>query len=131
MKKCILVRCILFWGACYAHATLATHFSDSCTYEIRGSILDVETKQPVPFATVMIKDTQKGVVADEQGKFLLDDLCGEEHDLVFSSVGYKSITHHYDAHHEEPVIYISSVASELESVVVEGRAITGEMQSMA
>ncbi|MEM9834270.1 MAG: TonB-dependent receptor [Bacteroidota bacterium] len=131
VKKYILVSWLLIGAGCYTHATPAPQLSDSCSYEIQGSILDVETKQPVPFATVMIKDTQKGVVADEQGKFLLDNLCGQEYDLVFSCVGFKSITHHHDAHHQELVIYMASVASELESVTVEGDAIVGDMQSMA
>ena len=131
MKKYLLFSLFLFRACLCVHSTQAMQISDSCTYEIRGSIIDAETKQPIPFATVMIKNTQQGVVADEYGKFLLDKLCGKEYTLVCSSVGYKPVNHHHDAHHEEPVIYMASATSELKSVVVEGEAITGDIQSMA
>ncbi len=131
IKKHALFSSFLFWVCLSVHPTRAMQFSDSCAYEIRGSIVDAETKQPIPFATVMIKNTQHGAVADEQGKFLLDKLCGKGYTLVCSSVGYKPVTHHHDAHHKAPVIYMASAASELESVVVEGEAIVGDMQSIA
>ena len=129
-KEYLLFHLILFWACLCVYPTKAMQFSDSCTYEIRGSIIDVETKQPIPFAAVMIKDTQRGVVADEHGKFLLDKLCGRKYTLVCSSVGYKPVTHHHDARHKEQVIYMASTASELESVVVEGEVVTGDVQSM-
>ncbi|WKN44172.1 TonB-dependent receptor [Tunicatimonas pelagia] len=90
MKKYLLVSWCLFRVCCYAHATQGRQFSDSCAYEIRGSILDAETQQPIPFATVMIKNTRKGVEANKQGKFLLENLCKKEYTLVCSSVGYEN-----------------------------------------
>ncbi|MCG8306507.1 MAG: TonB-dependent receptor [Cytophagales bacterium] len=94
MKIYALFSWILFWGCCYAHSTEARQFSNSCIYKIHGSILDAETKQPISFATVMIKNTKNGVVADEHGKFLLDKLCKKEYTLVFSSVGYEDYHKH-------------------------------------
>ncbi|MDN5213228.1 TonB-dependent receptor [Fulvivirgaceae bacterium BMA12] len=131
MEKYLLFGLFLFLACLCVHPTQATQFSDSCTYKIQGSIVDAKTKQPIPFAAVMIKNKQQGVVADKHGKFLLDKLCGREHTLVCSSVGYKPATHHHDAHHKEPVIYMAPSASELKSVVVEGEAIVGDMQSIA
>ena len=131
IKKHAVFSSFLFWACLNVYPIQAMQSSDSCAYEIRGSIVDAETKRPIPFATVMIKNTQQGAVANEQGKFLLDELCEKGYTLVCSSVGYKPVTHHHDAHHEVPVIYMAPVASELESVVVEGQAIVGDMQSMA
>ena len=132
IKKPILCTLVLLWvclsfGVC---SVQARPVSDSCTYEIRGSILDAETQQPVPYASVMIKRTQQGTVADEHGKFVLKQLCPIEYTLECSSVGYKPVAHHHDAHHGEPVIYMATTTSELESVVVEGEAIVGDMQSI-
>ena len=131
IKKYLLLNSILLWVCLGAHPALARPVPDSCTYQIRGSILDVETQQPVPYATVLIKRTQQGTVADEDGKFVLDELCPVDYTLVCSSVGYKPVTHHHDAHHGQPVIYMAATTSELESIVVEGEAIVGDMRSMA
>ena len=130
IKKHTLFSLFFFWACLSLYPTRAMQFSDSCAYEIQGRIIDAETKQPIPFATVMIKNTRKGAMADEHGKFLLDKLCGKEYTLLCSCVGYKPVTHHHDTHHKEPVIYMASAASELESVVVEAEAIVGDMQSM-
>ena len=58
-------------------------------------------------------------------------LCDVENTLVFSSIGYKSVTHHHDTHHGEPIIYLASDASELETIVVEGENIEDNMQSLS
>ncbi|MEO1050508.1 MAG: TonB-dependent receptor [Bacteroidota bacterium] len=131
MKKCLLFSLLILWTCCSVLTTQAMQLSDSCTYVIKGSILDAETKKPVPFVTVTIKNSQRGILADENGKFLLDGLCEGEYTLLCSSVGYKQVTHHHDPHHDEPVIYMASAASQLESVVVEGEEIVGDMRSLS
>ena len=131
IKKHILLKLALLGACLCTNPARAECAADSCTHEIRGSILDTETKQPVPYATVLISRTQQSAIADEHGNFLLDKLCQTEHNLVCSRVGYKSVTHHHDGHHKEPVIYMAPAASELESVVVEGETMVGDMQSMA
>jgi iron complex outermembrane receptor protein len=129
--KYVLVGFFFFWTSFYGHAARSTHSSDSCIFKVRGSIIDMETKEPIPFATVTIKDTPKGAVADEQGIFLLDTICGGDFTLVCSCVGYKSVSLHHDVFHMEPVIYMAPTASLLESVVVEGEAIVGDMKSIS
>lgn len=131
IKRYILLGLILFRAGLGVHTARAVQVSDSCVYEIRGSILDAETKQPVPYATVVVMHTQHGAVSDEQGKFLLDNLCDVPQTLVFSSIGYKSVTHRYEADHGQPVIYMASAASELKTIVVKGKTIGDGMQSMA
>lgn len=127
----MLFSLIFFWTGLHACPTQAMQISDSCTYKIQGRILDAETKEPIPFATVVVKQIQQGVVADEYGKFLLDSLCEGEHTLMFSSIGYKSFTHHHDSYHGDPLIYMAPISSELEAIVVEGEAIENELQSIA
>ena len=65
---------------------------DSCSIELSGRIFDLDTKESVPFATVMIKDAQKGVVADEYGHFVLENLCEAECTLVCSCAGYEDFS---------------------------------------
>lgn len=127
---CILSCAILFAVSFASPSVGAMVPTDSCSFRIRGSIVDAETRKPVPYATVVIQSTSRGAVADEYGNFLLSGLCGNEYTLICSSVGYKQLTHHHDAYHNDPVIYLASAPSQLESVVVEGEAIVGDLQSM-
>ncbi len=131
IRKCILFCLVLLSACCHVHIVRAMQSQSPCTYKIQGTILDAETKQPIPFVTVRIKDTELGTVADENGKFLLDKLCKKEYTLLCSSIGYKPVAHHHDSYHEKPVIYMAPASSDLEGVVVEGETITGDVKSLS
>jgi iron complex outermembrane receptor protein len=100
-----------------------------CNGEIKGTIYDAESREPLPYATVQIKDSSKGAVADINGEFILKGVCEEELDLVISYTGYKTLVHHHDAYHDHPSIYLAQAKVTLESVVVEGKQVEGELYS--
>ena len=75
---------------------------DICDRSISGKIIDNETKSPLSDVIVRaISDPQvygnrvlynssdKFYISDENGKFLLEDLCAEEDSLLFSRIGYQ------------------------------------------
>lgn len=95
-------------------------FSQSpCNREITGQVLDADTKEPLPFATVKITDSSQGAVSDDNGFFKLTNLCDEEIHLEVQFLGYKTIIHHHDVHHPDPVILLAPDETLLESVIVE------------
>jgi iron complex outermembrane receptor protein len=107
---------IIFWlltGSVFAQ-------QDTCSYYVEGRVFDRATGEPLPFASVKIKGTELGTVADEEGRFRIEKLCIEEFDLIFSFVGYKNVLHHHDTYHKVPAIYMASDDMLLESIVVEG-----------
>ncbi len=104
--------------------------STDCNQQIRGQVFEMETNNPLPFATVTILGTDLGVVADGKGEFILEGVCGGEIDLEVRFIGYKTVIHHHDFHHGDPSIYLASDATELESVVVED-ARTEEIKSLS
>lgn len=58
---------------------------------LSGQIIDVETKQPLPFATVNIQNTPKGVVSNAGGQFEFSFPTKHLTDtIVFSIAGYQS-----------------------------------------
>ncbi|MEQ8573521.1 MAG: TonB-dependent receptor, partial [Fulvivirga sp.] len=75
--------------------------------------------KPVPFATVQLANTNKGTTTNEHGEFSLTALCVDEFDLVFTHIGYKTLTHHHDQFHNNPVIKLAPDDLILESVVIE------------
>lgn len=91
-----------------------------CDHIIKGKVLDLVSKEPLPYATVSILETGQGVAANENGEFVLENVCDEEIHLLTSFVGYKSVEHHHDFYHEDPMIYMAPDETLLESIVIEG-----------
>ncbi|MBC6400925.1 MAG: TonB-dependent receptor [Ekhidna sp.] len=104
---------------------------DDCIGKIRGQVLDINTQEPLPFATVKILNSDNGVVSDAEGNFMLSNICKEEVDLEVRFVGYKPAIHHHDFYHSSPTVYLAPEETLLESVVVEGEAIVGDLQSVS
>ena len=63
-------------------------FSSFNAQHIEGVITNLEG-QPLPFATVYIKNTTYGVAANSYGEYFIELQTGK-HQLVFSYVGYTS-----------------------------------------
>lgn len=102
-----------------------------CTYAIEGRVFDSETNEPVVFVNVQIKHTTRGTSSDETGYFKIDGLCKKEYDLVFSYLGYKTLTHHHDFHHPFLEIYMAPDKYLLESIVVEAKANQSALESIS
>ena len=57
--------------------------------KIRGQVSDKKNNEAIPFATVVIQGTSKGVTTDVDGKFELSGLKGGLYNLEISYIGYK------------------------------------------
>lgn len=60
------------------------------TINVKGRVVDRESKSALPFVTVFVNNTSKGTVADENGVFELEMKTGQ-HELVLSLMGYESL----------------------------------------
>lgn len=110
----------------------------NCDFMVTGIVMDMETKTPIPFATVQITNEShndgnkevRGTTTDIEGRFVLKGLCEAEMDLIVSHVGYKQVVHHHDTYHADPKIFLAVDNQVLESVVVED-AYKEELKSVA
>ncbi|WP_420578122.1 TonB-dependent receptor [Ekhidna sp.] len=102
----------------------------NCNRSVSGKILDIDTNEPLPFATVKVKDTNLGAVADELGQFKITGICQDEIDLEVRFLGYKTVVHHHDFHHPSPVIFMAPEETLLESVVVEEKLNAHELKTL-
>ncbi|MCA0389650.1 MAG: TonB-dependent receptor [Bacteroidetes bacterium] len=59
---------------------------------IKGKVINIATKQPVPFATVVVLGTQKGATSNEDGTFSIDGLTPNVYQVRVSAIGYATIT---------------------------------------
>lgn len=109
------------------HSTLA---QNPCNRTLTGIVLDIETKEPLPFATIRISGTELGAVANEHGEFRIDNICKGEIHLIVDFLGYKQAIHHHDFYHKSPVIYLAPDAISLESVVIEEDRSSVNIQSL-
>ena len=57
---------------------------------LMGYIIDAETKEPIPYATIMYGETGAGVISDYHGKFELEFDRQQTDTLKFISMGFKS-----------------------------------------
>ncbi len=74
------------------------------TYTIKGTVKDGSTGEPLPFANIIILETNLGTATDEQGKFILR-LDNGSYKLRCSYVGY------------ETVIYSISISSDIQITI--------------
>ncbi|WOK05481.1 carboxypeptidase-like regulatory domain-containing protein [Imperialibacter roseus] len=82
MKK-LLVLLLLTIGI-----VLGSFAQQPATLQITGSLLDKESLDPLPFATVLVKGSFHGTITSSQGLFTL--LVHPTDTVQFSMVGYKT-----------------------------------------
>ena len=77
MKLFLMVLSVLMTTAAFAQ-----------NITVSGNVTDASTGEPVPFASVHLKDTMTGVSTDADGHYSLS--VPSDGVLVFSSIGYKT-----------------------------------------
>jgi len=95
------------------HIILAQHF-----FTISGQIVDKETKQPLSFATISIKNTAFGVVSNNEGRFDLILNSTSTDTLEISMLGYEPVLLNKDQILAVPIIELVTSPILLEEVVV-------------
>ena len=109
--------------------------TDPCRGTIAGQVLDRETGEPLPFATIKILNATNVAIADAVGNFSISNICGKEADFEVRFLGYKTEVHHHDfrsnKHEDEGhFVYLAPNETELESVTVENQRLS-ELKSVA
>ena len=90
--------------------------SETCNFTVSGKILDVETKEPIPYVSVVIRDEGKGTIANENGEFFINGLCSKRNTLIISCHGYcDSVCQHNHQHGKVPHIYLTQKVIHLSS----------------
>lgn len=68
-------------------------YAQDLTQNIKGKIIDNASKEPIPFATVVIMDTDPmtGTTSDMDGNFKLENIPVGRYDLKISFLGYEPV----------------------------------------
>ena len=96
-----------------------TSYSQTSTFSISGQILDIETSEPIPFASIFIKSESIGTTSNEDGLFVFHIPTGYEESIVIVSViGYTSIAKKANDFNKNQKIFLSTKTTDLDEVVI-------------
>lgn len=97
----------------------------ACDLVLEGIVLDKESRQPVPFATVEILSLGKRLVSAKDGSFSFSQLCAQSYELTFRFLGYKTVNQSFNPSTESGpyTVYLETDVKDLSEVVVEGEKV--------
>lgn len=116
MKKMKALQCLCI---CLC-SLLSIAQNKDCDCCVSGKILDVDTNKSVPFATVLVQDTQKFTQTDSNGDFVIEGICPDDYTLIISCLGYSEVSqeHHHDKD-GHPHFYLKQEITGLDEVMVQ------------
>ncbi|MCS7036666.1 MAG: TonB-dependent receptor, partial [Saprospiraceae bacterium] len=86
-----------FWSAvCFVCSSALWLGAQHCDIPLRGIVWNADTGEPLAYASVQITGTNRGALTDENGAFLLGDLCEDS--------TYTVTVSHIECDHETQVI---------------------------
>ena len=98
--------------------TIYAQDTDLCNYELKGFILDADTKEAIPYVPVNVEETQKYSLTKNDGSFLIDELCEKFNTLYISYLGYRDTTFTFNQDVENARIYLKKESLELGEVTI-------------
>lgn len=125
-------KVILLLLGCLLGGTPIVLYAQSVT--ISGTVTDAESQQPLPGVSVLEKDSQRGTMTDENGRFEIE-LSQADVYLVFSSIGYATKEVH-PGQETSLAVQLEPDLQSLDQVVVVGygtqtkRYVTGSVTSV-
>ncbi|MEN9393906.1 MAG: hypothetical protein RL362_127, partial [Bacteroidota bacterium] len=69
--------------------TLLVSFTWAQSGKVNGKVFDVNTNEPLSFATVILQNTNYGAVSNELGEFNIDGVPPGLYNLQCAYVGYQ------------------------------------------
>lgn len=101
--------------------------ADSCNHELKGTILDADTKEALPYVKVTVQGTKHVSLTDINGNFHIKGLCNELNTLVISCFGYcNTICEQFHQDHKSPYIYLKHEVTTLDGVTIKAERIKDE-----
>ncbi|WP_321290612.1 carboxypeptidase-like regulatory domain-containing protein [uncultured Sunxiuqinia sp.] len=109
-----------------------------CTFNISaqtllsGVVRDSKTMEPIPGVNIVVKETQKGTVTNQDGKYQLT-LSSINCTILFSSVGYESIRKKVSSKDDKTTLNISmeELVTQINEVKVTGKTKAREIREKA
>lgn len=94
IKKAVMLASVMVLsiGIAYATSTPENEITENNTYAmITGTVVDSNTGEAIPNATIKIASTEKSVTTDENGTFAFEQVATGEHTLTVEAEGYQKV----------------------------------------
>ncbi|MGY6647600.1 TonB-dependent receptor domain-containing protein [Wenyingzhuangia sp. IMCC45574] len=92
---------------------------ETCNYELKGVILDADTKEPLPFVKVEVKGTTLFDQTNIKGEFHIQNLCTEGSTLIISCYGYcDTVCEGFHQHGKSPHIFLKHEVESLNGLTI-------------
>lgn len=75
-----------FWAFWVFWSVALTAHAQNCTFQLTGTVSDVDTKQPLVAATLWVKETGRYYLTDANGFYRIDSLCAATYTIMVSHV---------------------------------------------
>lgn len=96
----------------------------SCNCCIKGKLLDIDSKEPIAFATVRMINMDKYALTTVNGEFMFNNVCPDTYSLSFSSIGFTdTVVDQKYKQDEQQLFYLSEQITGLDQVVIKGERI--------
>jgi iron complex outermembrane receptor protein len=118
MRRTVLLTCILFFTISLL----------SAQNKYGGRILDLETKEPVIGASVVIKGTTQGAATDADGKFLFTSNMQPPFTVVVSSMGFDNMEFPVTSISQSLEFSIKASSVSLKNVSIQDTRLTQKQQ---
>lgn len=111
--KTLLYLCALFVSLAFNAQ------NDTCSCCLNGQVLDENSKTPIPYATVLVENTEKYAITDDNGNFLIEGICPENYTLIISCLSYSNLTEaHHHEHGQHPHFYLKQKLTDLNQITI-------------
>ena len=87
LNKSLLFVLVLFLSV---HSCLSQ--TTTCNYTFSGKVIDEHDKSPLVYATVYIKEIERGAISDDKGNYQIDSLCEGTYTILVNHLGCEPIT---------------------------------------
>ncbi len=84
-----------YYVICFAFIVTSICKAQECTFTLLGELSDFHDGTPISAASIYIKNTDRYVTSDFDGKFKIENLCKENLTLVISHIGCETKTVNY------------------------------------
>lgn len=82
MHKSLIIRALAVVGACLFFSKNGA--AQDCHLALHGRVTDADSHEPLAFVSIFLKETGRGAFTDEQGRYVLANLCPGAFTVVLS-----------------------------------------------
>jgi len=86
--------------------------------QIKGIVLDINTKNPIPYANISIKDSNYGITSDSKGEFIINS-DSLNFTIILSSIGYEK--KNFEVKHSEIKIFLKPKIYDLPEILIKAQ----------